>query len=41
MNEEKEIKDRSDRDKIIDLINSVKITKSDVEMRLGVSFGVT
>lgn len=40
MNEEKEIKNKSDRDKIIDLINSVKITKSDVETRLGVGFGV-
>ena len=40
MNEEKEIKDKSDRDKIIDLIDSVKITKSDVEIRLGVGFGV-
>ena len=38
--EEKEIKDKSDRDKIIDLINSVKITKSDVEMRYGVGYGV-
>ena len=40
MTEEKEINDKSDRDKIIDLINSVKITKSDVEMRYGVGYGV-
>ena len=40
MTEEKEINDKSDRDKIIDLIDSVKITKSDVEIRFGVGFGV-
>ena len=40
MTEEKEIKDKSDRDKIIDLINGVKITKSDVELHAGVGFGV-
>lgn len=38
--EEKEIKDKSDRDKIIDLTNSVKITKSNVEPRDGVGYGV-
>ena len=38
--EEKEIKNQSDRDKIIDLINSVKITSSGVEQRDGVGFGV-
>lgn len=38
---EKEIKNKSDRDKIIDLINSVKITKSGIEERDGVGFGVT
>jgi hypothetical protein len=38
--EEKEIKNQSERDKIIDLINSVKITSSDVEQRDGVGFGV-
>jgi hypothetical protein len=38
--EEKEIKNKSDRDNIIDLINSVKITKSGVEPRDGVGFGV-
>ena len=40
MSEEKEIKNKSDRDKIIDLINSVKIIKSDVELHAGVGFGV-
>ncbi len=39
--EEKEIKNKVDRDKIIDLINSVKIIKSDVEQRAGVGYGVT
>jgi len=38
--EEKEIKNKSDRDKIIDLINGIKITKSGVEPRAGVGFGV-
>lgn len=38
--EEKEIKNKADRDKIIDLINSVKIIKSDVEQRTGVGYGV-
>lgn len=38
--EEKEIKDNSDRNKIIDLINSVKITKSNVELHDGIGYGV-
>lgn len=38
--EEKEIKSTSTRNKIIDLLNSVKITKSDVEPRMGVGYGV-
>ncbi|MBC8060373.1 MAG: hypothetical protein H7Y18_06880 [Clostridiaceae bacterium] len=38
--EEKEIKNKSDKDKIIDLINSVNITKSSVEPLYGVGFGV-
>ena len=38
--EEKEIKNKSERDKIIDLINSVNITKSGVEPLMGVGFGV-
>jgi len=36
----KEIKSKSDRDKIIDLINSVHITKSGIEPVEGVGFGV-
>lgn len=38
--EVKEIKNKSDRDKIIDLINNVKVTKSGVEPREGVGVGV-
>ena len=38
--EEKEIKNKSDRDKIIDLINSVKITKSGIQPPIGMGFGV-
>ena len=38
--EEKEIKNKADRDKIIDLINSVHITKSGVEPVDGVGYGV-
>ncbi|MCB2308132.1 hypothetical protein LGL08_08100 [Clostridium estertheticum] len=38
--EEKEIKTQSDRDNLIDLINSLKITKSGVELRDGIGFGV-
>jgi len=38
--EEKKIKSKSERDKIIDLINSVNITKSGVEPVMGVGFGV-
>ena len=40
MGQEKEIKNKSDRDRLIDLINSVKVTKSDVELRYGIGFGV-
>ncbi|QAA32947.1 hypothetical protein [Clostridium manihotivorum] len=38
--EVKEIKDKSDRDNIIDLVNSVKIAKSNVEPRDGIGYGV-
>lgn len=38
--EEKEIKSKSDRDKIIDLINNLNITKSNVEPVIGMGFGV-
>lgn len=38
--EAKEIKNKSDRDNIIDLINGVNITKSDVEEVVGMGFGV-
>ena len=38
--EEKEIKNKLERDKIIDLINSVNITKSGVETIDGMGFGV-
>ncbi|MBW9153236.1 hypothetical protein [Clostridium estertheticum] len=38
--EEKEIKNQSDRDNLIDLINSLKVTKSGVELRDGIGFGV-
>ncbi|MBX4264938.1 hypothetical protein [Clostridium estertheticum] len=38
--EEKEIKNQSDRDNLIDLINGLKITKSGVELRDGIGFGV-
>ncbi|WP_160673846.1 hypothetical protein [Clostridium sp. C8-1-8] len=38
--EEKEIKDKSGRDNIIDLINSVKIKKSNVEPQDGVGYGI-
>ncbi|MBU3179246.1 hypothetical protein KPL47_23415 [Clostridium estertheticum] len=38
--EEKEIKNQSDRDNLIDLINSLKISKSGVELRDGIGFGV-
>lgn len=38
--EEKEIKSKSDRDKIIELINGVNIIKSGVEPRAGMGFGV-
>jgi len=37
---EVEIKNKSDRDKIVDLINSVKIANSGVEPRDGIGFGV-
>ncbi|MBZ9637660.1 hypothetical protein [Clostridium sp. FP1] len=39
--EQKEIKNKSDRNKIIDLINSVSITKSGVEPRAGSRCSVT
>ncbi|MBW9159011.1 hypothetical protein [Clostridium tagluense] len=39
--DQKEIKNKSDRNKIIDLINSVSITKSGVEPRDGSRCGVT
>lgn len=38
--EEKEIKNKSDRDKIIDLINNVKIIKLGVEPVDGIGYGV-
>ncbi|MCB2358124.1 hypothetical protein [Clostridium estertheticum] len=38
--EEKEIKNQLDRDNLIDLINRLKITKSGVEQRDGIGFGV-
>ena len=40
MNEEKEIVNKSDRETIINLINSVKITNSNIEQRDGVGYGV-
>ena len=38
--EEKKIKNKLERDKIIDLTNSVKITKSGVEPVNGMAFGI-
>lgn len=38
--EQKEIKNKSDRDKIIDLLNSVHITTSDIESVTGIGYGV-
>ena len=39
--EQKEIKNKADRDKLIDLINSVSIKKSGVEPVMGIGYGVT
>jgi len=39
--EEKEIKNKSDRNKIIDLINSINITKSPKEIPDGCGYGIT
>lgn len=38
---EKEIKNKSDRDRLIDIINSIKVTKNDVELGAGDSFNIT
>lgn len=38
--EEKEIKNKSDRDKVIDLVNNVKIIKSGIEPVDGIGYGV-